>query len=196
MLKNLMKDKQIIHIVAEFVIICGIVYYFNQKNKNLLIYIQNLTQRLDEQEDIIQKHQEVIQQLSDGMHSLSNQIGNISSYVLPQQTNKIQKPQVKSEAKPQAKSQAKSQAKENKPLVHRNPPIQVKEVPKKTKQVLFNTPSSTQNNTENYLQELENLSDSCSESDTSILDDLDNEISEELQELEDLDIEEIDLKKQ
>ena len=75
-------------------------------------------------------------------------------------------------------------------------PAAKKEVPKKTKQVLFNTPSSTQNNTENYLQELENLSDSCSESDTSILDDLDNEISEELQELEDLDIEEIDLKKQ
>ena len=187
-----MKDKQIIHIVAEFVIICGVVYYFNQKNKNLLIYIQNLTQRLDEQEDIIQKHQEIIQQLSDNINGLSNQI----SFLSPQQTNKIQKSQVKSQLKPHVKTKSKTkQAKSEE--VHKSTPLQLKEIPKKiNKKVLFS--NSTKDNDESYVQELDNVYDSCSESDTSILDDLDNEISEELQELDEIEIEEIeeiDLKK-
>ena len=66
-------------------------------------------------------------------------------------------------------------------------------------EVSFNN-TSVEESTENYIEKLEESSDTGSESDNSILDDLDREISQELQELQELDeieeIEEIDLKKQ
>lgn len=62
---KLLDNKQIIHIVVEIVIILGIFFYFSQKNKKLMKHINDLTQRLEEQEDIIQKHEQMINKLAE-----------------------------------------------------------------------------------------------------------------------------------
>jgi hypothetical protein len=180
MFKTLMKDKQTLHIVGEIVIICGIVYYFNQKNKNMMVYIQNLTQRIEEQEDIIQKHEQVIKNLSEGVYNLSNELRNVSSFISSQlpKSNNIP-PTKKSQIQP----------------VHNKPPLKIKKEipPKSQKQVSFQENLEDQE-ISNSISQLSVISESDSDSDNSLLEDLDNEISEELQELEE--ITEPDLKKQ
>jgi hypothetical protein len=46
-----------------------IIFYFSSKNKKLLGHIEDLSQRLEEQEDIIQKHELIIKQL---VHVINN----------------------------------------------------------------------------------------------------------------------------
>ena len=62
-MSKLLENKQIIHIAAEMIVITGVVFYFSSKNKKLLEYIENLSVRLDEQDKLIQKHEQVIIQL-------------------------------------------------------------------------------------------------------------------------------------
>ena len=71
-MSKLLDNKQIIHIVSEIVIILGITFYFTQKNKKLMNHINDLTQRIEEQEDILQKHEQMITKLSDMVEELSN----------------------------------------------------------------------------------------------------------------------------
>ncbi len=52
-----------IHIVSEVVVLVGLTFYFNQKNKKLRAHIEDLAQRLEEQEDLLQKHDQIIKQL-------------------------------------------------------------------------------------------------------------------------------------
>ena len=42
-----------VHIVSEVVVLVGLAFYFNQKNKKLLAHIEDLAQRVEEQEDQI-----------------------------------------------------------------------------------------------------------------------------------------------
>lgn len=60
---KLFENKQIIHIAIEVIIIAGIVFYFSSKNKKLLQHIENLSQRLEEQDELLQKHEKIINQL-------------------------------------------------------------------------------------------------------------------------------------
>jgi nitrogen fixation/metabolism regulation signal transduction histidine kinase len=55
-------DKQTIHIISEIVVIAGISFYFSSKNKQLLNHIEELAQKLEQQEDHIQKLELAIQQ--------------------------------------------------------------------------------------------------------------------------------------
>jgi hypothetical protein len=64
MSKILENKFQIIHIVAEITTIIGLGLYFSQKNKKLLADIEILTNRLQEQEDLIQKHEKMIVNLA------------------------------------------------------------------------------------------------------------------------------------
>ena len=57
-----------IHIASEIVVVIGLTFYFNQKNKKLMGHIQDLSQRIEEQEDLLQKHAEIIKKLSDKQH--------------------------------------------------------------------------------------------------------------------------------
>jgi hypothetical protein len=56
MIQKILNNKQIIHIVTEVVVLIGIIFYFSSKNRKLLSHIEDLSQRLEEQEDILQKH--------------------------------------------------------------------------------------------------------------------------------------------
>ena len=56
-----------IHIASEIVVVIGITFYFNQKNKKLMGHIQDLSQRIEEQEDLLQKHDQIIKKLAESI---------------------------------------------------------------------------------------------------------------------------------
>jgi hypothetical protein len=62
-MSKLLENQRIVHIVSEFVILISLIYYFNQKHKKLLSYIEDLVQRVEEQEDILQKHDQILKSL-------------------------------------------------------------------------------------------------------------------------------------
>jgi hypothetical protein len=59
-MSKLFENKQLLHIASEVVVLSGIVFYISQTNKKLMSHIDELNQRLDEQEDIIKKHERII----------------------------------------------------------------------------------------------------------------------------------------
>jgi hypothetical protein len=63
-MSKLLENPQIIHIIAEVAVLIGVVFYFCQKNSKLTNQINELTQRLDDQEDIIRKHEQMIIKLA------------------------------------------------------------------------------------------------------------------------------------
>jgi len=54
-----------VHIISEVVVLVGLTFYFNQKNKKLMAHIEDLAQRVEEQEDLLQKHDRIIKQVVD-----------------------------------------------------------------------------------------------------------------------------------
>ena len=167
MFNTLLKDKQVLHAVAEVIILSGLVYYFNQQNKKIFLHIENLSQRVEEQEDIIQKHEIVIKKLSESFIKMSKQIEifSVQNHNTPTQKEKYQQNYI--------------DKKSNK----RNIPYEIKvENTKSDKQVSFNSAKAVESF--DYCSD----SDSDSDSDNSLIEDLDNEISDELQELGEIDL--------
>ena len=70
MLTNITENKQqMVHIIAEIVAMVAMVFYFNQKHKKVLTIVEDLSQRIEEQEELIQKHEEVIKKLVEGFNN-------------------------------------------------------------------------------------------------------------------------------
>lgn len=88
MFNNMMENKQqMIHIIAEIVLMIAIVFYFNQKHKKVLSLVEDLAQRVEEQEDLLQKHEEVIKKLVEGFNVLqTEQYKTPPPQAMPQQT--------------------------------------------------------------------------------------------------------------
>ena len=59
----MLDKKDMIHIAAEVVVIIGVTSYFYIQNKNLSEQISVLSAKLEEQDKLIKKHDEVINQL-------------------------------------------------------------------------------------------------------------------------------------
>ena len=77
-MSNLFENKTMItHIAVESLIILGVTIYFSQKNKKLMGHINDLIHRIEEQEDIIQKHEQLINNLS----NVINDINSIKLYI-------------------------------------------------------------------------------------------------------------------
>ena len=55
--------KHLIHIVSEIIVFIGIIFYFNQKHKKTLNIIEYLAQKVEEQDELLQKHEEVIKKI-------------------------------------------------------------------------------------------------------------------------------------
>lgn len=91
------ENKQLlVHVVSEVVVLIGITYYFSGKNKKLMNHIEDLVQRIEEQEDIIQQHDQQIKKLI-SFHvqkSQQNTIMKKQEYSVPKQSEIIQKQQV------------------------------------------------------------------------------------------------------
>jgi hypothetical protein len=63
-MSKILDNKQIVHIAAEVVVLLGITFFFSQKNKKIMNHINDLSQRIEDQEDIIQKYEQIISNLS------------------------------------------------------------------------------------------------------------------------------------
>jgi len=154
-----MENKQMIHIASEIVALVGLTFYFNQKNKKLMGHIENLAQKIEEQEDLLQKHEQVIKKLLEFMNEQN-------------QKNTIITPQIFATQVETTKTRKKSQPVKE---VHTKPPLKVPNhfKPESTKvsfndQILKTPPPVIE-------------SEESSDSEES---DLDAELAEELQELE------------
>ena len=69
-----MENKQMIHIASEIIVLGGLIYYFNQKNKKLLSHIQDLSRKIEDQEGILQNHEEIIRKMSEFITQQKNTI--------------------------------------------------------------------------------------------------------------------------
>ena len=69
---NVLEQKQIIHIVVEIVVLTGVSFYFASKNKQLSSSIQALSKKLEEQEEIIQRHEQILMQLVKSVNQNNN----------------------------------------------------------------------------------------------------------------------------
>lgn len=62
-MSKLLENKQIVHIATEVVILIGITFYFSSKNRNLLNHIEDLSTKIEDLEDLVQKHERIINHL-------------------------------------------------------------------------------------------------------------------------------------
>ena len=62
-MNRILEHKQIIHVVSEVVIIASVSYFFYQKNRKLSQEIENLSQLLQEQQNMLDKHETLIKKL-------------------------------------------------------------------------------------------------------------------------------------
>jgi phage shock protein A len=66
----------LIHVAAEIIVVIGITFYFSQKNKKLMGHINDLIQRIEDQEDIIQKHEQLINNLTNAINDINSKLNN------------------------------------------------------------------------------------------------------------------------
>lgn len=69
-MSKFLENKQLVHIASEVVILLGLTFYFNQQNKKLKGYIEDLVQRVEEQEDLLQKHEQIIRKLVEHINQM------------------------------------------------------------------------------------------------------------------------------
>lgn len=82
--KKLFDNKQLIHVAAEVVLFVGMFYYISSKTKKLNNHIEDLVQKIDEQEELLQKHEQIIKQLVGAINQMPRQM----MHPPPQQTHK------------------------------------------------------------------------------------------------------------
>lgn len=75
---RLFDNKQMVHIAAEVVVLIGITFFFSTKNRKLQSHIDELTQRLEDQEDHLQKLDVSLQQLNTAVQRLSGGLSEVS----------------------------------------------------------------------------------------------------------------------
>ena len=62
-LKGLLENKQIVHVVAEILVFVCVFVFVSQKTKKIMNHVNDLAQRVEDQEDVIQKHEQEIKEL-------------------------------------------------------------------------------------------------------------------------------------
>ena len=67
------ESKQIIHIAAECAVIVVVTFYFSLKHRQLVAKVSTLSQRIKEQELLIQKHEKLLQNHDKIFRNLLNQ---------------------------------------------------------------------------------------------------------------------------
>jgi hypothetical protein len=171
MISKLLENQRLVHIVSEFLILIVLIYYFNQKYKKMLSYIEDLVQRVEEQEDIIQKHDQLLKNIM----SQQIQIQQLQSQQLQSQKPQLQ-PQTQTQSQPLMQQRKQQSAK---------PKIQKQQQNIKSKVQLENIPQ---------IEELDDIEqNSVIERESNLDVELANELSELDNEVEE--IEEVNLKK-
>jgi hypothetical protein len=128
-----MENKQMVHIASEIVVLFGLTFYFNQKNKKLMSHIEDLAQKVEEQDDLLQKHEQVIKK----MVEFINQNPSPQSVLVQTQHHKPKKILAKE--------------------VHTKPPLTVRKQPMKEspQKVSFKTDIPKETKVEQYTEEEE-----------------------------------------
>ncbi len=62
-MSKLFENKNILHITVEVIILISIVLYFSQKTKKIAQHINDLMHRIEEQDDMLQRHEELLASL-------------------------------------------------------------------------------------------------------------------------------------
>ena len=63
-------NEQMVHIATEIVVILGLTFYFNQKTKKLMGCIDELNKKVQEQEELLKKHEQIIKQMIEFINKL------------------------------------------------------------------------------------------------------------------------------
>lgn len=169
------ENKQIIHIITEIVILIGITLYFSSKNKKLYEHIEDLSQRLEDQEDLIQKHEQIIRQLVQRLNS-SRGSGNSPQHTIPTPTPKTVSTPV---------SKSKRNSANIKRISKSTTQMPKHQITKPQVNFMENTfiEENNQSDEENTFNQENNQSDESSEDEG----DIDAEIADELGELQEQD---------
>lgn len=72
--QNVLENKQLVHIASEIIVLIGLTFYFSSKNKKLLSHIEGLSQRLEDQEDRIQKLEDSKASMEQTIKQLENNL--------------------------------------------------------------------------------------------------------------------------
>ena len=78
-----------VHIATEIIALVGLTFYFNQKNKKLLGRIEDLTKKVEEQNDLIQKHEHIIKKMIEFMNAQNQKYS--TPPILPEQSKNRKK---------------------------------------------------------------------------------------------------------
>ena len=188
---SLLENSRLIHIASEVVIFSGLTFYVVSQNKKLNSAVQELTAKLEERDEmcakleaniqqfniIISQMNQKIQQHENGLNILSDRISSMSEQGGKEPVKKTKS--VVKTAAPKGKSvveNAKKESKHTKPLFNETPAVS------RVSKIQFKNPVVESDSDDDKIsskssKSIEELSDS----------DLDDEISQELAELEDVD---------
>ena len=67
---SMFASKESIRTIIEIVVLIGVCYYFNKKHAKTFKHLEEMSQRLEDQEDMIEKQNAVIKDLSDKVETL------------------------------------------------------------------------------------------------------------------------------
>lgn len=180
-MSKLLEKKDIIHIATEIVVLIGITFYFSSKNKKLIDHIEDLSKRIEEQEDVVQKHEKIIMQLVQTINnqtnknnsnnkinhvSSNNKTNNISSNNKTNQNSNIKVAVVK----PSSTNQQRQ--------------VQTNQIVKEQNSKKINSPVKVVFKDNEIQQQKRSKIEENDDEETDESDDLDDEIAEELQELQ------------
>ena len=96
-LKSIDKSTMI-HIAGEAIVTLGLVFYFSNKNKRLSSHIEELAQRIEEQEDQIQKLENNLAQVNIVLTKLSQRMESVNIHLSqsqPIQTQPVSRKKIK-----------------------------------------------------------------------------------------------------
>ena len=71
--------QQLVHIASEIILFAGVIYYFDKKHKTLLNVLEQLVEKINEQNNIISLQDSKLNQLSETITFLSDELDKIKS---------------------------------------------------------------------------------------------------------------------
>jgi hypothetical protein len=150
--KLLIENTQLIHIVSEIVVLFGVTFYFSSKNKKIMSHIEELAQRLEDQEDHIQKLENSIKQMTNvftqvtqklqvhdnNFNELLQRINILHSKDIVQKQERKNRPEIKKQPKESEEFQqpvkTKPKTKESEQHIETQQPVKTKPKPKESEE--------------------------------------------------------------
>ena len=165
-MSSIFQNARLIHIVGEVVILSAVVIYFHLQNQKLTSHIKEIVKKLEEQDELLKKHDVILQRLL---------TANVQSFQNP---GRQQVPQFQEQPmRPQAPQfQERPQAPQTPQPTRQQPKTEIKIKKVETKPVALNLDTS-----------IKEVEVEVEEDETENEEDLDQEIAKELEELEEND---------